>query len=261
MPDVPEVICDLLARMLNVDPVGRILVGDILRHPACLCGLPSGYCPPTPMPLPQVYGPLAVGEEIEDVLEQIGIGGRAELRSLLAQTGTNAAKAFALMLANGTDPKHLPWPVEHPFVVPVDPFIASEEITIDEQGEAIPNLWIELPVLMNMLQNHLSSTDFVWYHPSFRTIIGKARTRNVFVRLKAEWSENRAVCLRAWMERGTGDEFEDFIGGLRRLLVDVTWARPTGQLTELNSLRRFDITDGSGALLVGDRHRSGCNPM
>jgi hypothetical protein len=200
-------------------------------------------------------------DEIVESLEQMGIGSRVEVLAMLGQTGTNSAKMFFTILANGTDLSLLPWPEEHPFIDPVDYFTAPDGVTIDEQGDGISNLRIEMPNLMLALQRHLSASDFVWYHPSFRTLIGKARSRDIFVRLIAEVEPNGYVSLRVWMENGKEDEFTDFMNALKTILKEQKCIKPHGQLTESNTLPRFKMTEVASTLLVDDGHRWGCHPM
>ncbi|EAX99748.1 CAMK family protein kinase [Trichomonas vaginalis G3] len=114
MPDFPDEVKDLIARMICVDPEGRITIEQIKHHKAFKIGLPRGYTPPLPIPnliLPQANFSNPP-QELIDLLLTIGYT-EEEIKAELDAPGLTTAKSFWALLCHSIVPSSLPWSVPH----------------------------------------------------------------------------------------------------------------------------------------------------
>lgn len=111
MPDFPDPVKDIIARMLCVDVQQRITIEQIKRHPAFRLLMPGDYIYPTPLPPPIVCDPIdpsIISEQIIEVLHQIGFSDE-ELHVELTSNESTKAKAFCFMMARRMSFDCLPW--------------------------------------------------------------------------------------------------------------------------------------------------------
>jgi serine/threonine protein kinase len=262
MPDLDPDVQDLLARLLTVDPAWRITIPEIRGHPAVTAGLPDDYRLPSPLPLPHIARPIVVGVNDEvfiEIVEHIGFTSRSDVIEQLAAEGSNMAKVFFNMLSQPFDCGSIPWPADHPFIHPVDPdFVCDGLPVLSEQEDSIRNLRIGLVELMAAIQRHLDAAEFVWYHPNYRTVIGKSRLQDVCCILTAVYERNETITLIVNMQKATAMEFLRFFDALGNFLSRERQIVPSDQLTEMNSIRGLKE---ALAAYVDDGQHSGCNPM
>lgn len=112
MPPFPPDICDLVRRMMQVDPAKRITLAEIKQHEAFRRGLPSYYICPSPLPIPVLNNPIDPGSltsDIVDVLEQLGFQDEKERNEQLMSKEHTMVKAFVFLLTNKDVFEYLPW--------------------------------------------------------------------------------------------------------------------------------------------------------
>jgi hypothetical protein len=259
MPDFDPDVQDLLARLLTVDPARRISLSEIRCHPAVTAGLPEDYRLPSPLPLPIIVRPIAGDDAIVAIVEQIGFASRSEVVAQLAAEGSNMAKVFFTMLSQQFDCATIQWPEDHPFIHPVDPeFVCDGLPVLPEQEDSIRNLRIALVELMAAVQRHLDAAEFVWYHPNYRTVVGKSRLQDMFCSVNAVYERDQTITLIVNMQKATAMEFLRFFDALGNLVTHEKQILPSDRLTEMNAIRGLE---GALAVYVDDGKHSGCNPM
>lgn len=111
MPNFHPDICDLISRMLTVDPTARIRIKDIKAHPAFGIGLPIGYAFPSPIPASPHSDPVDVAlvdPKILKVLTEVGFT-EAELAMDLRQPWHTPGKLFLQAITKSVALEQLPW--------------------------------------------------------------------------------------------------------------------------------------------------------
>lgn len=111
MPDFPNDVKDLVARLLTVEEDKRITIEQIKHHKAFHIGLPKYYTVPLPFPLPDINKPVPIKDTPEDILDtlrKIGFS-EDEIVEELESEESNAAKSFWAILAQRVSVDRLPW--------------------------------------------------------------------------------------------------------------------------------------------------------
>lgn len=177
MPDSPEPIQDLIARMLQVDVNKRITIKEIKQHPAFRMYLPQDYCVPTPIPVPAAVI-TQINPEIVQILRAIGYNSEEDVtRDLTASEDTAAKMFYAMWQYRET----LPWKeiaseysVSRPLAAP-----AKRE---DEDADTL------LKNIMTQVQKWLSVSNFKWVHPDQARIFATPHDNKFVLEFKADYT-------------------------------------------------------------------------
>jgi BR serine/threonine kinase len=116
MPAFSRAACDLISRMLTLDPEARITIEQIKEHDFFKGDLPVGYVLPRPLAFESINEPINVEEIPGDVLEElqkIGYLEADELARDLAEPRHTMAKVFFYMLTTRIGFERVDWTVSH----------------------------------------------------------------------------------------------------------------------------------------------------
>ncbi|OHT00552.1 hypothetical protein TRFO_07869 [Tritrichomonas foetus] len=95
--DVPDLIADLIRKILVVDPQKRITLKGIKAHPAFRSYLPPEYPLPVPLPLPSLRDPIdpsTIEPFILSILKAIGYASEDDVKKELLEDHQTMAKVF-----------------------------------------------------------------------------------------------------------------------------------------------------------------------
>jgi BR serine/threonine kinase len=102
MPDFfDDPVCDIIHRLLTVDPERRITMKQLKEHPVFRVGLPDRYVLPSPLPIPNLSEPLpddAVDGRVVAALVTIGYPSHDVVRQELRSADHTQAKVFYRLL-------------------------------------------------------------------------------------------------------------------------------------------------------------------
>ena len=227
MPDnLPVSIQDLIARMLIVNPAERINIEMIKQHQAFRIGLPEGYIPPTPLPIPSIPNPIdpaSIDQNVLTTLLQIGFADRQELFAEFAKEGHSMAKVFYSMLTTNLSLESLPWTTPIIEQHPSEAYMQSPNLGYGTSPDFTPDsyqygslseissyaekaLWANLPKneykhdvvqpcvgipipleqVMTKLQSLLNSMHFQWFHPDDCSIFSRRPDDMMYLVIKCE---------------------------------------------------------------------------
>ncbi|OHT13636.1 hypothetical protein TRFO_16192 [Tritrichomonas foetus] len=113
MPDFPDVIQDLISKMLTVTVSERITIDQIKMHPAFRMYLPDNYTVPSPLPIPLMTEPMdpsTLDPAIMPILKHIGYSSDAEINDEFLAPEHTTAKVFYMMFKRNVSYESLPWP-------------------------------------------------------------------------------------------------------------------------------------------------------
>lgn len=211
MPDFPEPVKDIIAKMLCVDVQHRITIKQIKQHPAFHLLLPDDYVYPTPLPPPTILDPInpsQVDPLIIQILHQIGFTDE-ELREDLTSSQGTKAKAFCFMLARRMSYDNLPWDDQRQeisyklkpdeMITMADPFFMRQQTesssSVNEELNHFPSSSFSIgfstpcfvsqtiigvsprhEVIMTAIQKFLTESGFVWLYPNDQLILARRRS-------------------------------------------------------------------------------------
>jgi BR serine/threonine kinase len=212
MPDFPAEIKDLVARMLEVDPAKRITIAQIKETDAFRGGLPAGYIPPTPLPIPDFRDPVdpdTLETHVLDTLVKLGYDSRSELFADLRSGMHTMAKVFVSILRNQVPLNSLPWRFDDAEVSDAAPgpwmFAGRDSFGTDERlafaessgsmsgGSMVESVFSQsdsgvapetrtvavnagVEHVMRALQRFLTAQELAWFHPDESRMIARSKS-------------------------------------------------------------------------------------
>jgi BR serine/threonine kinase len=189
MPDIlPDVLKDLITKILVVKPKDRISMADIKVHPGFLFGLPQGYEVPRPFPPPVITEPIseAVDPQFLLTLRAIGYTDDDEIIRELVASEPTRAKMF-LQLFNS---RYALCPDGE-----VDPW-SSEELDLLEgdapqpsEPRVVRDLSVPLLVFLGSMQAYFVASGFEWFHPAEVVLLARKATVGLLVRLTVTFND------------------------------------------------------------------------
>jgi BR serine/threonine kinase len=188
MPGIlPEVLKDLIAKILVVDPKARITMADIKAHPGFLFGLPEGYSVPRPFPAPVISGPVmeAVDPQFLSTLRAIGYNDDDEIINELEANEPTRAKMFLQLFNNRyalcPDGDAEPWSRD-------EVELLEDQILMPSEPRIVKDLTVPLLVFMGRMQNFFAAAGFEWIHPAEVALLARKTGEGLLVRLTASFS-------------------------------------------------------------------------
>jgi BR serine/threonine kinase len=220
MPDFFDVpVCDIINRLLTVDPERRITLKQLKDHPVFRVGLPERYVLPSPLPITDLTELLpddTPDERVVVALVSIGYPSNDVVRDELRSPNHTQAKVFYRLLIQRIAWDKLQWgdsqwannnqflmsPTQLCDSVDIlgrttrmsDPQTADMirsvampaewgPVTIAEGAEVvevIQSIALPLSTLMDELQDLMNREGYQWYHPSaLRMIVRNGQTQLV----------------------------------------------------------------------------------
>lgn len=98
--------------MLTLDPLKRFSIAEIKDNECFRGSIKPEYVFPSPLPLPSLNDPISIenlGDDIVNLLLQIGYTDRQEVETELSSEGHRMAKVFYFMITSHVDVTQLDW--------------------------------------------------------------------------------------------------------------------------------------------------------
>jgi BR serine/threonine kinase len=189
MPNFPDLIKDLIAKMLTVDPRSRIGVVEIKQHPAYRLLLPADYVFPRPLALPIISEPIDLDRLAPGIvtnLRAIGFQDENELRNELGSAEQTRAKEFVFLMRRKWDFDALPWGQQPGWVSIQDLDESVEESIVFERRE-IGNITRRYDNLVILIQQYLGECGFEWLYPHDQLIYGRREADGIDLVIEIEY--------------------------------------------------------------------------
>jgi BR serine/threonine kinase len=209
MPNVSDIMQDLISHLITVSPEQRFSVKDVKNHPAFRLSLPPLYVLPNPfLVIPK--GPIELKENefnFPNQLVQMGYDSVDEVLKELNDEGATHAKMFYCMINMEKSLSTLPWDEEtvaDSLTIPGSPFnaeIANNFACSDPNSLTDTSLWLnfdslnyEQPaesikieiegkyeLIMFHIQQIVSHMGYTFLHPNeFQLICRRAEPRSFY---------------------------------------------------------------------------------